>query len=115
MEKTKFLTIDCGTQSTRVMIFDKYGNILAKEKIEYEPYFSIKPGYAEQDANVFWNSIISGCQNIKKDYNNSSDLLSSICAVGVTTQRDSMILVAEDGNPIRAAITWLDQRTSKPL
>ncbi|HPB48187.1 MAG TPA: FGGY family carbohydrate kinase, partial [Exilispira sp.] len=80
MEKTNFLTIDCGTQSTRVMIFDKYGNILAKEKIEYEPYFSLKPGYAEQDANVFWNSIITGCQQIKERYDGHTDLLSSICA-----------------------------------
>ena len=115
MEKTNFLTIDCGTQSTRVMIFDKYGNILAKEKIEYEPYFSLKPGYAEQDANVFWNSIITGCQQIKEHSDGSSDLLSSICAVGVTTQRDSMVLVDKEGNPIRAAITWLDQRTSRPV
>jgi sugar (pentulose or hexulose) kinase len=111
MEKNLILTIDCGTQSTRVIIFDENGNILEKFKIEYEPYFQPKPGYAEQDANIFWQSVIKGCKSI---FSKSPELKDKISAVGVTTQRDSMVLVDKDGNPIRPVITWLDQRKAKP-
>ncbi|MDR3318335.1 MAG: carbohydrate kinase, partial [Clostridiales bacterium] len=52
MRKPYVLTYDLGTQSVRAMIFDAEGNLLAKRKIKYEPYFSLKPGWAEQRAEV---------------------------------------------------------------
>lgn len=111
MEQRLILTIDCGTQSTRVIVFDENGNILEKSKIEYEPYFQAKPGYAEQDANIFWNAIIRGCKEI---FSRSPQLKDRIAVVGVTTQRDSMVLVNKEGEPIRPVITWLDQRKARP-
>ncbi|MFN3412400.1 MAG: FGGY-family carbohydrate kinase [Exilispira sp.] len=112
MQEKLILTIDCGTQSTRVLIFDEKANILAKAKIEYQPYFQKKPGYAEQDANIFWDSIIKGCNQI---FSKHPEYKNNICAVGVTSQRDSMVLVDKDGNPVRPVITWLDQRKAKPV
>lgn len=111
MQEKLILTIDCGTQSTRVIVFDEIGEILAKSKIEYEPYFQTKPGYAEQDANIFWDSVIKGCNSI---FSQNPELKRKICAVGVTTQRDSMVLVDKEGKPVRPVITWLDQRKAIP-
>ncbi|NMC66615.1 MAG: carbohydrate kinase [Spirochaetales bacterium] len=111
MEEKLILTIDCGTQSTRVIIFDQNGNILEKSKVEYEPYFQPKPGYAEQDASVFWNATIKGCNEV---FSKATSLKDKVCAVGVTTQRDSMVLVDKDGTPLRPVITWLDQRKARP-
>ncbi len=110
MEKN-ILSIDCGTQSLRAMIFSPQGNILAIQKVAFEPYISLNPGWAEQEAEIYWNALTSACQVLKKEY---SDYFNTICGVGVTTLRNSMVNVDENGNPLRPLITWLDQRKAKP-
>ncbi len=104
------LTIDCGTQSLRVMLFDPHGHLMDIEKVEYEPYFSRKPGWAEQDPEVFWESLCRGCLKLK---NRKQELFNRIIGVGVSSQRDTMVCVDRDGKTLRSAITWLDQRKAK--
>jgi sugar (pentulose or hexulose) kinase len=48
-----FLSIDNGTQSVRAMVFDGQGQLIAKSKIEIEPYFSNQKGWAEQNTQHF--------------------------------------------------------------
>ena len=50
-KSTYFLTIDNGTQSVRAMVFDQVGTLVAKSKVDIEPYFSTQPGWAEQEAD----------------------------------------------------------------
>ena len=107
MKRDKILTVDCGTQSLRTIIFDRDGRILAKEKIEYEPYKSPRPGWAEQDPEIFWTSLIEGCRRMKAG---NPGIVEAVAGVGVTSQRDTMINLAEDGSVLRPAITWLDTR-----
>ncbi len=109
MEKI-ILSIDCGTQSLRAILFDSHGDLLDKVKIEYEPCVSPKPGWAEQDPEVFWNSLCKACKSLKE---RNPGLFARIEGVGVTTQRDSMINLDEQGSPLRPAIIWLDQRKAK--
>jgi sugar (pentulose or hexulose) kinase len=101
------LSIDCGTQSLRGLVFDKYGNLLAKVKKEFNPYYSVEPGWAEQDPNVYWNSLCEVCRQIKKD---EKEIFDEIDRVVVTTQRDSCVLLDKNGNIVRPAILWMDQR-----
>ena len=57
------LTIDFGTQSVRVAIFDEKGNPLAIEKEKYDPpYFSTLPNYAEQDPHYYYQCLCA-CTN----------------------------------------------------
>lgn len=106
------LSIDCGTQSLRGLLFSRQGELLYKVQIHYEAYFSNKPGWAEQEPEVFWSSLCRACRLLKEQ---SPDLFSRIGGVGVTTQRDSMVNVDADGNPLRPVITWLDQRKALPV
>lgn len=105
--KDKILAVDCGTQSLRTLIFDTAGIILDKEKIEYAPYQSEKPGWAEQNPEMFWESLVLGCQKLKQ---RNPDLFDEIGGIGVTTQRDTMVCLGKDGKSLRPAITWLDTR-----
>ncbi len=109
MEKV-ILSIDCGTQSLRTLIFSASGELLERVQVTYEPYFSVSPGWAEQDPEVFWDSFVQACEILKK---NNSDLFNRISGVGVTTQRASMINVDCNGIPLRPSIIWLDQRKAK--
>jgi len=103
------LSIDCGTQSLRALMFSTTGELLDKEQIVYEPYFSTKPGYAEQDAETYWKSLCKATQILKK---RNPQLFENIKGVGVTTLRASMVNVDKNGNVVRPTIVWLDQRKS---
>ena len=53
MKEKYFLSIDNGTQSVRAIVFDMNGQLIAKSKVEIEPYFSSQKGWAEQHADYF--------------------------------------------------------------
>ncbi|MCW7753699.1 FGGY-family carbohydrate kinase [Desulfobotulus sp. H1] len=106
------LAIDCGTQSLRAHLFSTEGRLLASERRCYEPYHSPKPGWAEQDADLFWDSLCQVCTSLKEKEPNA---FSKISGLGVTTQRATMVCLDGDGNPLRPSITWLDQRKAQPL
>ena len=104
------LTVDCGTQSLRTLIFDAEGALLAKKKMEYAPYSSPRPGWAEQDPEILWSALTEGCRGLKSD---CPDLFARIGGIGVTAQRDTMINLDADGRVLRPAITWLDSRKAR--
>jgi len=111
MEKM-ILSIDCGTQSLRALLFSPTGKLLDKVQVEYEPYYSLKPGWAEQDAEVFWKSLCRACLAL---HASCPERFRNIAGVGVSTQRASMVNVDRSGNPLRPVITWLDQRKASPV
>ena len=107
MNKKYILSIDNGTQSVRALLFDLQGELVAKGKVEIEPYFSKHPGWAEQDPELYWDSLAVACQQMWA----STDITSEeVMGVGITTQRGTVLNVDTNGNPLRPAITWLDQR-----
>ena len=102
-----FLAIDNGTQSVRAMVFDQCGTLIAKSKVDIEPYFSTQPGWAEQQADYFWASLCDACQQLWPMLDFPRDKISG---VSITTQRATAVAVDENNNPLRAAITYMDQR-----
>lgn len=102
------LTIDFGTQSVRALIINDKGETKAMEKVPYEkPYFSPRPGYAEQDPEFYWDKMKIATRALSTKY---PDLLKNVSALGITTFRDSAILLDENFQPLRPMILWLDQR-----
>lgn len=110
MEEGVILSLDCGTQSCRAIIFDKKGKLLASAKEKFEPYFSNYPGWAEQDPEVYWQSMVKVCRRLNDE---KSELWEDIIGVCLTTQRDTVINVDKHGRVLRPAIVWLDQRMAK--
>jgi sugar (pentulose or hexulose) kinase len=112
------LSIDNGTQSVRALLFDAQGNLLAKSRIPIEPYFSTAPGLAEQDPEVFWQALCRACQQLWADLAMGNDPKISkerIACVTLTTQRSTLINLDKDGQPLRPAMVWLDQRRTEGL
>lgn len=105
------LSIDIGTQSVRAVLIDLNGNILEIIKTEIEPYFSVKPGWAEQHPEYFRDKMF---ETLKKLFKETKFEKERIKAVSVTTQRGTMINLDKNGNPLRPAILWLDQRQAEP-
>lgn len=105
------LAIDNGTQSVRALIFDLNGQLIAKSKVLIEPYYSVNPGWAEQDADYLWNSLCKACQGLWEQIDFPKE---KIKAVALTTQRATVVNVDRSGKPLRPAIIWLDQRRTEP-
>jgi sugar (pentulose or hexulose) kinase len=101
------LSFDFGTQSVRAILFNKAGEELGKVKIGFTPYFSLKAGWAEQNTDVYWDNFCAASKQLKEKV---GELWNDIAAVAVTTIRDTCVLVDKDGNVLRPALVWLDQR-----
>ncbi len=109
-EQPLILAIDNGTQSIRSLLFDLKGNVIEKAKVELTPYYSSSPGWAEQDADYYWQSLIQACQQL---WSSAQINKEQIKAVSLTSQRGTYVCVDSNGEAIRPAITWLDQRQAK--
>lgn len=107
-EKKYILAIDSGTQSIRAVLFDKEGKEIGIEQAQYEPYFSLSPGWAEQKTEDYWSNLCLVCKGLLSKVGID---LSEIGAVGITSQRNTVIPMDKDGNVLRAGIIWLDNRT----
>jgi sugar (pentulose or hexulose) kinase len=99
--------IDAGTQSIRASIVDIKGRILSIEKTPIEPYFSERPGWAEQDPEYYWKALCTTCKRLVKT---APAGIHAVKGVAVTCQRGTVINLDKNGKPLRPAITWLDQR-----
>lgn len=112
MTADHLLAIDNGTQSVRALIFDLQGTLVAVSKIPIEPYYSDAPGLAEQDPQVYWDALCQACQQLWTLPGVNKE---RIAAVALTTQRSTIINVDKQGQPLRPAIVWLDQRRTEGL
>ena len=111
MSNPLVLTIDFGTQSVRVGLVNKQGEIIALEKVKYEPaYHSPKPGYAEQDPEFYFKNLCTCTKNIIK---NNEKLIGDIIGISMAVFRDSVVAVDKNGKPLRPAILWLDERRAE--
>lgn len=104
------LALDVGTQSARAMLFDLRGELIAKARTPMTPYYSTQPGYAEQDPAYFWDSLASACRAL---WQMTPDAKAAVRGVALTTQRGTVIPLDADGEPLRPAISWLDQRRAE--
>jgi len=107
----KFIgAIDQGTTSTRFIVFDSHGDIVAVDQKEHKQYYPA-PGLVEHDALEVWNNTREVISNAMRKSGLSADDLS---ALGITNQRETTVLWnKETGVPYGHAIVWQDTRSSE--
>lgn len=108
-EKRFLLALDQGTTSSRAIVFDRGGDIVASAQREFRQHFP-RPGYVEHDAEEIWASQRDVCCEALK----SAKLAAAdIVAIGITNQRETVVVWDRaTGEPIHPAIVWQDRRTS---
>src|SRR5450830_884905 len=107
MSKTYLLAIDNGTQSVRALLFDLHGNLIDKAQVMINTYLSPQPGWMENDPEAFWQALCDACQRL---WAITTVPKSAIAGVVITTQRGTTIALDKQGQPLRPAMIWLDQR-----
>jgi sugar (pentulose or hexulose) kinase len=106
------LSVDCGTQSIRALLFDEHGTLHVKVKKPIDFYVSKEVGLYEADAEKFYDYLKEVCLGAEAA---DPGKYGKIAAVALTTLRDSSVLVDEAGKPIRRAIIWHDNRIAHEL
>ena len=102
------LAIDQGTTSTRAIIFDKKGSIIATGQLEHEQIFP-KAGWVEHDPAEIWRN--TG-EVIGQALGKVNLTRHDIAAVGITNQRETAVVWDKNtGEPVYNAIVWQDTRT----
>lgn len=106
MSKKYILSIDQGTTSSRAIVFDKKGNIIAVAQQEFMQFFP-KPGWVEHDANEIWQSVQNVVREVLREVN-----AQDIAAIGITNQRETTVVWDKNtGQPIYNAIVWQSRQT----
>ena len=103
------LSLDQGTTSSRAIIFNKTGNIVATAQKEFTQIFP-QPGWVEHDANEIWSTQLGvATEAILKAGLTAKD----IAAIGITNQRETTVVWdRKTSQPVYNAIVWQDRRTA---
>ncbi|HEY6123046.1 MAG TPA: glycerol kinase GlpK [Steroidobacteraceae bacterium] len=103
------LALDAGTTSSRSLLFDATGKVVALAQREFTQHFP-RPGWVEHDATEIWETqratmaeVLEAARATPRD----------IVAVGITNQRETTVLWDRaTGAPLAPAIVWQDRRTA---
>ena len=105
-----FLGIDVGTGGTRAILIDRAGKVLASHSAEHAAIRSEHVGWAEQDPEDWWRAAkeaIAGALKAAVEGGHTG----AVEAVGLTGQMHGCVMLDEDGQVLRPALIWCDQRT----
>ena len=108
--KKFIISIDQGTTSSRVILFNTKGKIEFVSQYEFKQYFP-KNGWVEHNPNEIWSTTLKALKNV---INKANKIRGHIISIGITNQRETTILWnKKTGKPIYNAIVWQDRRTQE--
>ena len=108
--KKYIIALDQGTTSSRAMVFDHEGNIIASAQKELTQIYP-RPGYVEQDPLEIYASQSGVLAEVMAKGDLSPD---EIAGIGISNQRETTILWEKDtGRPVYNAIVWQCRRTAE--
>jgi glycerol kinase len=104
------LALDQGTTSSRSILFDTHGKVVAVAQREFTQHYP-QPGWVEHDAEEIWTTQLRTAQEVLKKAKLTAK---DIAAIGITNQRETTVAWDKrTGKAIANAIVWQDRRTAK--
>ena len=105
------LGIDLGTSSIKAMLLDTERGVIGIESQKYDVEIPAA-NCAEQNPDHWWNATIELCSRLKKKY---QEAFGQIRGIGLSGQMHGLVTVDKQGNILRPAIIWLDQRSCEEV
>src|SRR5690242_2444747 len=102
-----FLGIDTSTTGSKALVIDERGTVMG---VASSPHTlqTPRPLWSEQDPREWWEAVSASIRSVLEQAGIGGE---AIGAVGLTGQMHGLVLLDEDGNVLRPAILWNDQRT----
>ncbi|MCF8199360.1 MAG: glycerol kinase GlpK [Sulfuritalea sp.] len=109
MNRPRFLlALDQGTSSSRSIVFDDRGGIVAAAQQEFRQIFP-QPGWVEHDPQEIWSSQLATAREALRKADISA---TDVAGIGITNQRETTLVWNRiSGEPLCNAIVWQDRRT----
>jgi glycerol kinase len=105
---TFIAAIDQGTTSSRCMVFDETGRVIAVDQREHRQIYP-RPGWVEHDPAEIWLNVQSCVTNALE---RAGIARADLAAIGITNQRETTVLWdRRTGEPVHNAVVWQDTRT----
>lgn len=104
---TASIGLDVSTTATKAILVDESGEVRGVGASSYD-YQTPRPLWSEQDPHIWWDATIEAIGRLLYDTGVSP---SEVSTIGLTGQMHGSVLLDEDGEIIRPAILWNDQRT----
>jgi glycerol kinase len=112
MAPPALLAIDQGTTSSRALVFDLQGRLIASAQQEFAQIYP-HSGWVEHEPEVIWATVLT---TARKAFEAAEGEGFQVAAIGVTNQRETTLVWDRDtGRPIHNAIVWQDRRTARSL
>ncbi len=108
------LALDQGTTSSRAIVFDRAGQVVAVAQREFQQIFP-QPGWVEHDAREIWATqhAVALAALDELEQKRGASRASDIAALAITNQRETTLLWDRaTGQPVANAIVWQDRRTA---
>ena len=103
-----FASIDQGTTSTRFIVFNEKGNVVANHQQELKQYLPNEVS-VEHDPVEIWQSVKNCIEEVDKKFP-----INKISSIGITNQRETTLAWSKStGEPLHNAIVWQDTRTQE--
>jgi len=103
------LSIDEGTTGVTILIFDHDGLVVARAYSEFAQHYP-RPGWVEHDAEEIWQTTL---KLIGEALRNGNIAAADLKAIGITNQRESVVLwERESGKPVARSVCWQDRRSA---
>ena len=104
-----YISIDQGTTSSRAVLYDSSFEQITQEQQEFTQHYPAE-GLVEHDPEEIWNSVFNTVISLmSKNGINSSEVIS----IGITNQRETVMLWDKEGKVLNKAIVWQDRRTAE--
>jgi glycerol kinase len=104
------MALDQGTTSSRALLFDRAGAVVAVAQHEFPQHFR-KPGWVEHAAEEIWDSQLRAARDVLAEARVPA---AEVAAIGITNQRETTVVWERDsGRPIHPAIVWQSRQTAE--
>jgi glycerol kinase len=110
MENSFILAIDQGTSSTKSIVFDAEGKVIARASEPLKTIYADN-GYVEQAPEEIYNNVIASVIKCLVEFENAGYSQSDIVTCGISNQRETFIVWDENGRPLYNAVVWQCKRS----
>src|SRR5690242_17595109 len=104
------LAIDQGTSSTKTIIFNEHGKVVARG---HEPLYTsyLSDGFVEQDPAGIVQNVLASVKHCLDEFKRQERDVRAIKAIGISNQRETFVVWNKAGNPLYNAVVWQCKRS----
>lgn len=110
MEKVYLLAIDQGTSSTKTIVFDNGGKVIAKASVPLKTHYT-EGGFVEQKPEEIYQNVLESVNECLTALKNSGLDQAQIKTCGISNQRETFVIWDVNGEPLYNAVVWQCKRS----